>query len=188
MVGSDKNQDGKGGMGRQMSKLLKRKKDNKKTDLLTDLSQRVTALEAQLELSEQQNEERKQAQEILNEELLEQRRRYDEEKRKWAAQIDQLKEKYFLSLVVSAKLNYMLSSNDGDSINVRAPALWEQAAADEVEVEDFTNYIAQHIDEAVAAANGDRRRQPGGGSSDGKVGYDHYYSYVRDDSDPRRRV
>lgn len=188
VVGSDKNQDGKGGMGRQMSKLLKRKKDNKKTDLLTDLSQRVTALEAQLELSEQQNEERKQAQEILNEELLEQRRRYDEEKRKWAAQIDQLKEKYFLSLVVSAKLNYMLSSNDGDSINVRAPALWEQAAADEVEVEDFTNYIAQHIDEAVAAANGDRRRQPGGGSSDGKVGYDHYYSYVRDDSDPRRRV
>jgi hypothetical protein len=91
-----------------------------------------------------------------------------------------------LSLVVSAKLNYMLSSND--SINVRAPALWEQAAADEVEVEDFTNYIAQHIDEAVASANDDRRRQPGGGSSDGKVGYDHYYSYVRDDSDPRRRV
>ena len=27
-----------------------------------------------------------------------------------------------------------------------------------------------------------------GVSSDGKVGYDHYYSYVRDDSDPRRRV
>jgi hypothetical protein len=61
-----------------------------------DLSQRVTALEAQLEVSEQQNEERKQAQEILNEELLEQRRRYDEEKRKWAAQIDQLKEKYII--------------------------------------------------------------------------------------------
>jgi hypothetical protein len=177
----------------------------------------VAALEEQLQASEQQNEERRQAQEILNEELLEQRRRYDEDKQTWTAQVEQLTEKYssvpflkststnvvdntracaptvvryFLSLVVSAKLNYMLSSSSGDSINVRAPALWEQAVTEQVGVEDFTNYIAQHIE--AAAASNDRRRQAASTNDEGregKVGYDHYYSYVRDDSPaPRRGV
>jgi predicted nuclease with TOPRIM domain len=54
----------------------------------------VNALEEQLKASEQRNEERKQAQEVLSEELAEERRRFDEEKRKWAAQVEQLKERY----------------------------------------------------------------------------------------------
>jgi hypothetical protein len=122
--------------------------------------------------------------------------------------------RYFQSLVVSAKLNHMLSS-DGESVNIRAPALWEkvrallsipalctpvtildfhrlQAEEDEVEFDDYANYIARHIAAASSSLSSslssDRRRTVkafgGGGEGGGesKVGYDSYYSYVRDDN------